>query len=107
MSGVPIFANGAQTAMIQYLFNQVAPDEEGKPKAGWVTQVKRFFGLAGDKAGNVAAKVGGVFVDTGIKALDTDVAKGVAAINIKHNLNSCERAGQCSMPFDSLLSYKL
>ena len=72
------------------------------PKANWVTRLKTFFGLPGGKPGNVAAGVGGTLVTTGIKALDTDVAAGVASISIRKNLNLCEGAGNCWVPDDAL-----
>ena len=71
-----------------------------KPKASWITRVKVFFGLPGGRIGNTIARVGGTLANTGIEALDTDVALGLGSRSVEANLNLCESAGNCWVPED-------
>jgi RHS repeat-associated protein len=114
------FANGAVTAAYGFIYNQMkhqagqkgggpasdtgrgAGDSVPDPSPSWISRVKLFFGLPGGKPGNVATGVGGTLVNTGIKALNADVAAGVAAVSIRKNLNMCEGAGNCWVPDDAI-----
>ncbi len=115
------FLQGAIQAAFVYVYNdQAGGQNNGKSSnrddsdslledqeppsasASWITRLKAFFGLPGGSIGNVAAKVGGPVVNTGIMALDTDVAKGVLAIKTRQNLNLCENVGQCVIPDDRI-----
>jgi hypothetical protein len=94
------FVDGAVTAELGLIFNELADHSsrttiEAGEGAGFIERIKRFFGIEGGALSEAVTRVGGEVVRTGVAALDTDVAQGVAAIGINKNLNLCDGASLC------------
>ena len=68
---------------------------------GWI---RRVLGLP-DPTGvaSAANRVGGAVVNTGIAALDVDVANGVHILGIRSNTEACIAAGVCSHDVDRVV----